>query len=335
MKILGEGKDGRVYSTFLSDGTPVAIKQRQARHLHRALDEQNVLRSMENVKTVIPAPEIFVESDGTVIEMFPLYSSDLHAFIERPDGSVVPLPEDRARHFSRQLAEAVAACHAHNVAHLDIKLENVLIHQESETIVLADFGSARRADKTYDRPTGTRFFAAPECWDVGKGPYFPSNYDVSAADIWSFGQCVLAMTTGRLCSYTHSGSVSWRKTVEQCDLSRDVCELLECTLQFDPSRRISASNLLNLAWFRESANSAESSVTVRVPTVCCSHISITDSTSPHQEGFSPASTTLTVPGTEDPEDDEVVDMDIDTTIEMEDVDVDEHWLAMDVDEKLE
>lgn len=253
--LIGKGGEGAVYAAVLQDGTRVAIKRRPARHIARARDEQHVLNIIASSR-IVPAPKIFVDVDRTVLEVYPLYASDLHAMIDRANPSSSNLPIDLARQFSRQLAEAIVACHSNNVAHLDIKLENILVDHKHENIVLADFGAARRADIKYYRRLGTRQFCAPECWSV-HDPRFPKQYCVRAADIWSFGQCVLAMTTGHTAGWNTKGDVSWSETARKFRLAPEICEVLQHTLQFDPKRRVSAEKLFEFSWLCENETNSD------------------------------------------------------------------------------
>ncbi len=55
-----------------------------------------------------------------------------------------PLPAARARHILRQLAEALAACHALGVIHRDLKPGNVMVDEErDDEVKLIDFGLAK------------------------------------------------------------------------------------------------------------------------------------------------------------------------------------------------
>lgn len=66
--------------------------------------------------------------------------SDLHSLlVSIPDHR---LREDQAKFLFRQLIMAVYFLHSHNVAHLDLSLENVCVDRESGKIKLIDFGVA-------------------------------------------------------------------------------------------------------------------------------------------------------------------------------------------------
>ncbi|KAG0412700.1 hypothetical protein HPB47_010145 [Ixodes persulcatus] len=108
------------------------------------------------------------------------------------------LSESRAHELFVQLACAVAYLHRHNIAHRDIKCENVLLSHDG-IVKLADFGFSRYCDdpehkgrqlmsQTY---CGSEAYAAPE---VLKGVrYLPKS-----ADMWSLGAVLFVLVTGAL-----------------------------------------------------------------------------------------------------------------------------------------
>ena len=49
------------------------------------------------------------------------------------------LPEERARHFYRQLVAAVCYCHSNHIVHRDLKTENVVFCDDN-TVKITDFG---------------------------------------------------------------------------------------------------------------------------------------------------------------------------------------------------
>ncbi|XP_040356481.1 testis-specific serine/threonine-protein kinase 6-like [Ixodes scapularis] len=107
--------------------------------------------------------------------------------------SVSRLPESRAHELFVQLACAVAYLHRHEIAHRDIKCENVLLSRDG-IVKLADFGFSRycgeprEAAQTY---CGSEAYAAPE---VLKGVrYLPKS-----ADMWSLGAVLFVLVTGAL-----------------------------------------------------------------------------------------------------------------------------------------
>lgn len=108
------------------------------------------------------------------------------------------LSEAAAHYVFVQLASAVAYLHRHNIAHRDIKCENVLLTSR-DVVKLSDFSFSRYCNDPADRRKklysetycGSVAYAAPE---VLQGiPYYPKK-----ADMWSLGVVLFVMMTGAL-----------------------------------------------------------------------------------------------------------------------------------------
>lgn len=127
------------------------------------------------------------------------------------------IPEPRACQLFRQIVSAVAYCHSQEVAHRDLKCENILL-DETFKVKLIDFGFAKcyrsvpkspgeekldaimsergivkpekdsRLSETY---CGSYAYASPE---ILKG----TPYDPFLSDVWAMGCVLFAMVFGRL-----------------------------------------------------------------------------------------------------------------------------------------
>ena len=87
------------------------------------------------------------------------------------------LSEERARLWTAQIASAVRYMHDVDVAHRDLKLENLLLTGTGDAIKLCDFGFVRDAtpgdlSQTY---CGSKSYAAPEILQVAR----PSSLHVA------------------------------------------------------------------------------------------------------------------------------------------------------------
>jgi len=108
-----------------------------------------------------------------------------------------PLFEDEGRDILRQCGNAVAFMHDKGVAHLDLSLENILIHHnynEGMVVKIIDFGMAQEINKvsnlnfSVQRP-GKPSYMAPEVHNGRK-------FDPERADAFSLGVVYFTMLTG-------------------------------------------------------------------------------------------------------------------------------------------
>lgn len=93
--------------------------------------------------------------------------------------------EEVARFQFAQMANATQYIHSQEYAHLDIKLENILLDKYFNTKV-ADLGAAVNVSKTKGRTyhrRGTILYMAPEVLNLKSG----ETFDAFAADIYSLG----------------------------------------------------------------------------------------------------------------------------------------------------
>ena len=98
------------------------------------------------------------------------------------------LSEDRSRHFFRQILLGMAYCHGRSLIHRDIKLENLLLTGDKQTVKIADFGLAKDVSEDAARTViGTAKYVAPEM-------LAGAEYDGFKSDMWSCGVCLYCMT---------------------------------------------------------------------------------------------------------------------------------------------
>jgi serine/threonine protein kinase len=102
------------------------------------------------------------------MEYLPL--GDLSRFIDDHG----PLSESIAQAMMRQMLDALNYLHHLNIAHRDIKPDNILIDSVEPFIVkLSDFGLSKAADEQNKFVTfcGTLFYCAPEVFSNSKRPF--------------------------------------------------------------------------------------------------------------------------------------------------------------------
>ncbi len=102
------------------------------------------------------------------------------------------ISEQRARELSESLSCALYYLHSYGIVHRDLKLENIMMTDNSEQSVpkLVDFGLSKFMGplETSNDPFGTVGYAAPEI--LKKLPYGKS------VDIWSLGVIIYVLLVG-------------------------------------------------------------------------------------------------------------------------------------------
>ena len=148
----------------------------------------------------------------------------------------------------KQIFEAINYLHINNIAHLDIKLENILINKNLE-IKLIDFGFG-----VYDPKKGLNHFfggtpnyRSPEI--VLKRPYVSI-----LSDIWSLGILIFKLFCN---DYPFKGltekdlyiSIKKGKFRIKYYVNYDVKKMINSMLVLDPDKRLSCEELLKNPWF--------------------------------------------------------------------------------------
>ncbi|XP_049990805.1 sperm motility kinase X-like [Alexandromys fortis] len=134
-----------------------------------------------------------------IIKLFHIIESKDHTYMVlefAARGSLVthigeggPLQQKEAQHIFCQIVCAVHYCHNNDIAHRDIKLDNILLDGKGN-IKLCDFGLAIRVSSGQKCKgfCGTIEYCAPELFD-------DTEYDAKAVDIWSMAVVLYAMVT--------------------------------------------------------------------------------------------------------------------------------------------
>ena len=193
------------------------------------------------------------------------FDMDMFSLVERNVGKMT---EPQARAVVKRMVEAVAAMHERGMAHLDIKVENLLVKLDPLRVVVADFDTAT-SDVRSKAVVGTVQFMAPEILEC---ELYGFDYDTKKSDMWSLGVAIFVVLVGwppvfnallqpaRILGdrvlgcgmyyyiYTENWSLFWT-ILEANHISKESQAFLQRLLCPDPLRRLTASELLVHPWF--------------------------------------------------------------------------------------
>merc|ERR1719230_1130672 len=149
--------------------------------------------------------------------------------------------------------------HSHGVVHRDIKLENFLYDKKgSDHLKLIDFGFSKIWDPNIKMKVscGTLSYVAPEVLD--------QNY-TSQCDLWSLGVIAFILLSGYMpfsgAEGEQAASIlkgSYKlKPHKWNNVSPEALKFVQCLLQVDPERRLTADTALNHPWLDKRYQSDE------------------------------------------------------------------------------
>lgn len=263
-EVLGEGITGQVrMCRSKTDHQTYAMKSLNVSRM----DEAQIAELKAEIETlkrldhpnIINLMEVFEAEDNICIIMEHCTGGDLSQRRFETENDVCSVVF--------QLAEAVAHCHHTGIVHRDLKMENIMfVSKDSDSIRLIDFGLSKKFltmdeirtneqilaqnDKCRVMKTacGTAFYMAPEMLTM--------SYS-EKADIWALGVITFMLITGRppfegkdentVFERVRRGRVHYNEKVWS-RLSPQAMEFTKALLQFDPEKRPSAKQTLELPW---------------------------------------------------------------------------------------
>mmetsp|Transcript_83350 Transcript_83350/g.97433 ORF Transcript_83350/g.97433 Transcript_83350/m.97433 type:complete len:570 (-) Transcript_83350:89-1798(-) len=253
IKKIGSGGGGFVFETLhVPSGQHRAVKiarlSNSPTHSKRAqmrlLDEADIITALDH-PNIGKMYEVMREKDNYIVSMELCSGGSLFDNYKRPE-----FRNDRIlASVMKQILYAVTYLHSKKVVHKDIKLENLLLQNDSiqnPVVKLIDFGlsEVRKQDVCLSDTSGTVFYMAPEV---------SSRVYTEKADLWSVGVILFILLTKRI---PFNGTT--REAVIQSTLTKELdftteefkslnplaVDLLKRLLNRNPDERISAKEAL-------------------------------------------------------------------------------------------
>jgi len=214
------------------------------------LHEIAVLEACKQSSRIVRLHEVFESSHEMVLLLELACGGELQMLLDKDE---VPSERQVVR-LMRQILDGLVYLHEINVAHLDIKPQNLVLTGQFPDceVKLCDFGISRYLSQGADvrEILGTPDYVAPEVLN-----YEPISL---ATDMWSVGVLVYVLLTG--CS--PFGGDTKQETflnITQCrldfpddlfqDISEDAKDFMQKLMVKNPSNRLSARECLAQPWF--------------------------------------------------------------------------------------
>jgi serine/threonine protein kinase len=269
LKVLGKGSFGEVYLTSKTGckekfaTKKISKKFTQNPKAKKYLDNEiNILKEI-NHPNIVKLYEVKDTSNFFYLVTEYCNSGGLQELLDNYiKKNKKPFPEEVVQYFMKQIVSAIYYLHKHNILHRDIKLDNILVHYDSEEdkaknnflkakIKLIDFGFARHLN---EGDLAQSILGSPINMDPGilrklnKMAHSKEyGYD-QKADIWSLGTACYEMLIGKNAFDAKSLSELVKKVEEgnyklPTTISKEAVSFINGMIQYDLKKRLSAEEL--------------------------------------------------------------------------------------------
>ena len=277
-KQLGDGTYGSVWKATNRETNEVVAIKKMKRKFYSweeaiSLREVKSLRKL-NHPNVVKLKEVIRENDELYF-VFEHMKQNLYQQIKDRDRY---FSETRVKNWIYQILHSIAYLHKHGYFHRDLKPENLLITED--TVKLADFGLAReiRSRPPYTDYVSTRWYRAPEV--LLRSPYYNSPIDifaigVIAAELFSLRPLFPGSSEQdeiyKICAVNGTpNEQSWPEGMKLAskmgfhfpqfdptplqklvpNASKEALDFMEACLQWDPTKRPTAVQCLQMPFFQ-------------------------------------------------------------------------------------
>jgi len=187
----------------------------------------------DNLDFILYPEEIFYDKNFCFV-IYPYYKYDLYEFINK-----VPLNNGEKITIIKNISKGIEKLQEYQIAHLDLKLENILIDQNLN-IKIIDYDTYHKLYEKNCKLTsvvGTRTVNAPE---ISKLEYNEKS------DIWSIGIILLNMVTFRDLPINAQSTNLIQKYINKTIKDEEIRKILNNILIIEPENRINIKKLNNL-----------------------------------------------------------------------------------------
>ena len=257
---LGSGSFGKVYlaqNKYTKEKVAMKVIKKANKDLlsdGEIKDEIEILKKLDH-PDIVRIIESFNTKDSYVLVTEYCEGGELFDQVRNQ------LSETQISVIFKQLLSGLAYLHSHNIVHRDLKLENILIQEKEKSktngedlfnIKIIDFGTARIFDNKRNPQSivGSSYYIAPE---VLKQKY---NKE---CDLWSVGVILYMFIVGHApfdgCDDEEITNSIQRGIYRKDDkrwkkASKEVKDLIQRLLLYNPSKRLTAIQALRHPWFK-------------------------------------------------------------------------------------
>ncbi|KAK9485957.1 kinase-like domain-containing protein [Lipomyces starkeyi] len=266
-RVIGKGTFGRVYlATNKQSSRQLACKVIETggnvSRMSKARTEVAILESLCH-PNVVSVHDTFIIGNRIYIFEDLITGGDLFSYLIKGE-TLGPIPEAEALVIVFQILKALEYLHSKNVAHRDLKLDNILLLAQTpgSRIVLVDFGISKYVvgSRRMTTVVGTPEFSAPEVGfaDSLRQKNYRSGYDLKC-DLWSLGIVLHILLSGVSPFYDSTENATRiARNARECrlnlngaawaNISRSAKDLVKRLICVNPKERFSVQQCFTHPW---------------------------------------------------------------------------------------